>query len=87
MGALSMKLNQQLGSLEAEAEVYELGILFAKDMGFHEIALKGDPLFVSNAIVGISLPPSSIASIVYGIISLLSAFRSFSISHVGRKGN
>ena len=42
---------------------------------------------VSNAIAGISPPPSSIASIMYGISSLLSAFRRFSISHVGRKGN
>ena len=40
----------------------------------------------SNAIAGISLP-SSIASVAYGIIYLLSAFCSFSISHVGRKGN
>ncbi|XP_030937594.1 uncharacterized protein LOC115962854 [Quercus lobata] len=87
MGALSMKLNQQLGSLEAEAKAYELGILFARDMGFREIALKGDSVMVSNAIAGISPPPSSIASIVGGISSLLSAFCSFSISHAGRKGN
>ena len=87
MGALSMKLNQQLGSLETEAKAYELGILFARDMGFHEVALEGDSVTVSNAIAGISPPPSSIASVVCGISSLLSAFRSFSISHVGRKGN
>ena len=87
MGALSMKLNQQLGSLETEAKAYELGILFARDMGFHEVALEGDSVTVSNAIAGISPPPSLIASVVCGISSLLSAFRSFSISHVGRKGN
>ena len=87
MGALSMKLNQQLGSLEAEAKAYELGILFARDMGFHEIAHEGDTVMVSNAISGISPPPSSIASVVCGISSVLSAFRSFSISHVGRKGD
>ena len=86
MGALSMKLNQHLGSLEVEAKAYELGITFAKDMGFHEIVLEGDFVMVSNAIAGISPPPSSITSIVYGISSLLSAFRRFSISH-GRKGN
>ena len=56
-------------------------------MGFHEIALEGDSVMVSNAIAGISPPPSSIASIVCGISSLLSVFHSFSISHVGRKGN
>ena len=87
MGALSMKLNQQLGSLEAEAKAYELGILFARDMGFHEIAHEGDTVMVSNAISGISPPPSSIASVVCEISSLLSAFSSFSISYVGRKGN
>ena len=87
MGALSIKLNQHLGSLEVEAKAYELGITFANDMGFHEIDLEGDSFLVSNAIAGISPPPSSIASVVYGISSLLSAFRRFSISHVGRKGN
>ena len=63
MGALSMKLNQHLGSLEVEAKAYELGITFAKDMGFHEIVLEGDFVMVSNAIAGISPPPSSITSI------------------------
>ena len=87
MGALSMKLNQHLGSLEVEPKAYELGITFAKDMGFHEIVLEGDSVMVSNDIAGISPPPSLIASVVYGISSLLSAFRRFSISHVGRKGN
>ena len=87
MGTLLMKLNQQLSSLEAEVKAYELGILFAKDMSFHEIALERDSLIVSNAIAGISPPPSSIASIVYGIISLSNVFHSFSISHVGRNGN
>ena len=75
MGALSMKLNQQLGSLEAEAKAYELGILFARDMGFHEIAHEGDTVMVSNAISGISPPPpSSIASVVCGISSLFKCF-------------
>ena len=87
MGALSMKLNQHLGSLEAKAKAYELGIMFAKDMGFHEIVLEGVSVMVSNAIVDISPPPSSIALVVYGISSLLSVFCRFSISHVDRKGN
>ena len=56
-------------------------------MGFHEIVIEGDSVMVSNAIAGISPPPSSIASIMYGISSLLSTFRRFSISHVGRKVN
>ena len=70
-----MKLNQQLCSLEAKAKAYELGILFARDVGFHEIALEGDSIMVLNAIAGISLPPSSIASVVCGISSLLSVFQ------------
>ena len=73
--------------MEAEAKAYELGIMFAKDMRFHEIALEGDSVMVSNAIAGTSPPPSSIASVVYGISSLLSAFCRFSISHFGRKAN
>ena len=87
MGALSMKLNQHLGSLEAEAKAYELGIMFAKDMGFHEIVLEGVSVMVSNAIVDISPPSSSIALVVYGISSLFSVFCRFSISRVGREGN
>ena len=78
-------LYQHLGSLEAEAKAYELRIMF--DMGFHEIALEGDSVMVSNAIAGTSPPPSSIASVVYGISSLLSAFCRFSILLFGRKAN
>ena len=79
-------LYQHLGCLEAEAKAYELGIMFAKDMRFREIALEGDSVMFSNAIAGIS-PPSSIASVVYEISSLLSAFCRFSILLSGRKGN
>ena len=73
--------------MEVEAKAYELGITFAKYMGFHDIDLEGDSVLISNAIAGISSPPSSVASVVYEISSLLSAFHRFSISHVGRKGN
>ena len=41
-------LYQHLGCLEAEAKAYELGIMFAKDMRFHEIALEGDSVMRSE---------------------------------------
>ena len=83
VGALSKMLNFPLGSLEAEAKAFEKGVLFAKDIGIHEIILEGDSMVVSNAILGKS-PPSSIASVVYGIVSLS---RRFEVSHVCRNGS
>ena len=56
MGALSMKLNQHLGSLEVEAKTYELGIMFAKIWDFMRLFLRGILLWFQ--IAGISPPPS-----------------------------
>nr|POE75969.1 hypothetical protein CFP56_23432 [Quercus suber] len=72
--------------VEAKAKAFEECVLVAKDIGIHEVILVGDSLVVSNAIFGISLSPSSIASIVYGIVSLSHTFRRFEVSHVCRNG-
>ena len=39
VGAPSKRLNFPLGSLEAKAKAFEEGVLFAKDIGIHEIIL------------------------------------------------
>ena len=72
--------------MEAKAKAFEEGVLFAKDIGIHEVILVGDSLVVSNGILGISLSPSSIASIVYEIVSLSHTFHKFEVSHVSRNG-
>lgn len=87
VGALSKKLNLPLGPTEVEAKAFEEGTLFARDIGIHQIILEGDSLVVSNAIAGRTSSPSSIASVVYGIISLFHFFRSFEVFHIFRNDN
>ncbi|XP_075668942.1 uncharacterized protein LOC142638762 [Castanea sativa] len=87
MGALSMKLNQQLGSLEAEAKAYELGILFAKDMGLSSSVLEGDSEVVCRALRVSDWGHSSIREIVKDTVSIVGSLRTFSFSHTRRQGN
>lgn len=57
--ALSKRLEVPLGALEAEAKAFETGLLFAKDIGVHEIILEGDSMIMYRALSGLSNPPLS----------------------------
>ena len=50
--ALSKMLHQPLGPLEVKAKAFEVGLLFARDIGLHEIILEGDSIVVANSIAG-----------------------------------
>ncbi|KAK7850066.1 hypothetical protein CFP56_001615 [Quercus suber] len=76
VGALSKNLNLPLGPMEVEAKDFEEGVLLVRDIGIHEIILEGDSFVVSNAIAGRMPSPSSIASVVHGIISYKNAVAS-----------
>ena len=73
--------------MEAEAKAWEAGLLFAKDVGVHEVVLEGDSLVIYNALCGTSPPPSSVASIVLGMQDLCKEFRKIDFSHIRRQGN
>jgi len=84
---MSKKVLAPLGALEAEAKVFEAGLLLGRDIGIQDVILESDSLVIYNALCEASLPPSSIASIVDGMRDLCKSFRRLEFSHVKRKGN
>lgn len=85
--AMRRKVQVPWVALEAEAKAFEAGLLLARDIGIQDVILEGDSLVIYNALCEISLPPSSIASIVVGMMDLCKAFRRIEFSHVKRKDN
>ena len=85
--ALSKKIQAPLGAVEAKAKAFEIGLLFAKDIGVHDVVLEGDSLVVYNALCNNFSPPSSMAMVVQGIQDIYGDFRSVGFSHVRRQSN
>ncbi|XP_050258883.1 uncharacterized protein LOC126703864 [Quercus robur] len=84
--AMSKKVLVPLGALEVEAKAFEAGLLLAKDIGIQDVILEGGSLVIYNALCEASLPPSSVALVVLGIMDLCKEFRRIEFSHVKRKG-
>ena len=76
-----------MGPLEAEAKAMEVAMLFAKDMGIHDIVFEGDSLQVRNFLKGSSLVPPAVANVLEGIFFHLQLFHSFCFSHIKKAGN
>ena len=85
--AMSKKVFVPLGVLEAEAKAFEASLLLAKDIGIQDVILEGGSLVIYCALCEASLPPSSIALVVLGMMDLCKEFRWIEFSHVRRKGN
>ena len=85
--ALSKKILLPLGAAEVEAKAFEVGLLFAKDIGVRNVVLEGDSKIVYNALCNYSWAPSSIAVVTHGIQDMSEEFRSVDYSHVRRQGN
>lgn len=89
--ATSKKLLLPYGPKEVEPKAFVEGLLFAHDIAIQEIILQeGDSLVIVNCIAGKSSPPSSIASVLYGINSLsheFCGFQSFYQQCIWRNGN
>lgn len=64
--AMSMKIRAPLGALKAEAKAFEVGIIYARDLGVQDIVLEGDSIIMYRAFCGLSPPPPSVNSIYYG---------------------
>ena len=73
--------------LEVEAKAYEAGMLLARHLGLRDGMLERDSLTISNALKGISVLPTSVATIVEGIHVLGSEIDVVNFSHVRRSGN
>ena len=85
--ALSKRIHASLGAVEVEAKAFEMGLLFARDIGVCDVVLEEDSLIVYNALCNISSPSSTIDTVVQGIQDICGDFRSVGFSHVRRQGN
>ena len=84
IAAMSRKIQAPLGPLEVEAKAFEAGLQLARDMGYQDIILEGDSLILVRALYGLSLPPSTIDSMVMRMQLLCLDFRTVYVSHVRR---
>ena len=87
MGAMSKKVHFPLGAMEVEAMAMEERIQLARDLGLRDIDLESDAQTVVLAVGGIDPGLCSIQKIVEGVKQGLSAFSSWSCSHVRRQSN
>lgn len=85
--ALSQNINAPLGALKVEAKAVEAGLHFARDAGISNFILKGDSLGVYNALSGPSSLPSSVASVISGILDFCGVLGQVDFSHIHRQGN
>lgn len=85
--AMSKKIQALLGDVEVEAMVHEVGLVFAKDIGIHNLIMEGDSLIIHRALGETSDPPSSVASITQGVQEPCKDFHGVEFSHVRRQGN
>ena len=69
------------------SKCFEAGLLLATDIGIQDVILEGNSLVIYNGLCEVSLPPSSVASIVIGMLDLCKAFRRIEFFHLKRKGN
>ena len=87
IGACSKKIHFPLGAMEVEAKAVEFRLHFAKDLLIQDFILEGDSLVLFNALSKISSPPSSIAAMICGSVSISHEFSHVVFSHVRRQGN
>ena len=87
MVAMSMKIPCPLGPLESEAKEMEEWVIFAWDVGVHEVMFECDSLIVAEALNRTSEAPATISNIIDGIQLQMNNFRDTKVVHVKRQGN
>ena len=87
VAAMCRSIAVPLGPLEVEAKAFEVGLQLARDIGYHDVILEGDSLILVRALYGLSLPPSTVDSLVVGMQHMCSEFHTVYVSHVRRQGN
>ena len=70
-----------------EAKAFEVGLEFARDVGFHDFVLEGDSLVVYSALYGSSTPLFMIAPVIRGILMSCGPLNRIDFSHVKRYDN
>ena len=87
IATLSKRWKFPLGAIEAEAKAWEMGAIFAREVGIREAEFEGDSLMVCNALQGLVSPPSSVVNVLTGFLDHASHFRQWKVSHIKRQGN
>lgn len=87
VAALSSKLMAPLGAIETEAKALEAGMQFARDVRIQEFILESESLVLIRLLMGLSSPPTSVASVVQGLMEFRGEFYKVSFSHVHRQCN
>ncbi|XP_075645329.1 uncharacterized protein LOC142616340 [Castanea sativa] len=85
--ALSKKWKWSLGAIEAKAKALEAGVVFAKDVGIRDAEFESDSLLIFNALQGLGSPPSSVVTVLAGIMDQVSHFKRWKFTHTKRQGN
>nr|POF00671.1 retrovirus-related pol polyprotein from type-2 retrotransposable element r2dm [Quercus suber] len=65
---LSNKLMAHFGEIETEVKALEAGMEFARDVGIQEFILESDSSVLIRSLLGLSSPPSSVASVVQAFV-------------------
>ncbi|XP_023892939.1 uncharacterized protein LOC112004930 [Quercus suber] len=87
VATLCRKLAAPLGPIEAKSKALEAGILFALCRGCPTVVLEGDSQVLINALVRSSPCPSTVVSVIEGVLELCKGFSYFQFSHGKRQGN
>lgn len=77
VAALCRKLEAPLGPLEAESKAFKAGIMFALGRGYSAMVLEGNSQVVVNALASSSPSPSTVDSVIQGILELCRGFTQF----------
>ena len=87
VAAISKKINAPLGPLEDEMKAWEEGVKFAREVGVYDFTLEGDSLVLFNALSGLSNPPTTVESVVRGVLMACGSRYKVDFSHIKRQGN
>ena len=74
IATLSKKIPAPLGAVETEAKAFEAGIQFVKDIGIQDFILEGNSLTIYRALAGLTLPPTTVDSLVKGRSPFVESF-------------
>ena len=87
IAALSKKWKYPLGAIEAEAKAWEVGALFAREVGIREAEFEGDSLVVYHALQGLVSPPSLVVNVLASFLDHTSHLGQWKVSHIKWQGN
>ena len=82
IAGLSKKIHDPLGAIVAEAKAFEVGIIFAKEVGIKESVLEGDSIIIVQALKECSHAPLSVVPLIYGMLAKFHEFQNVAFSHV-----